>query len=111
MLELKAGPMRAHDYTTLFKLEHMLKDVRLCLEEALAAGVPVPGGRRSARELLGGGRRAAATATRLRGAARGPRGLRRHAALSAADSRWSLADLQRESRGFAGGFWDCSGCA
>ena len=26
MLELKAGPMRAHDYTTLFKLEHMLKD-------------------------------------------------------------------------------------
>jgi 3-hydroxyisobutyrate dehydrogenase-like beta-hydroxyacid dehydrogenase len=40
MLELKAGPMRAHDYTTLFKLEHMLKDVRLCLEEAQAANVP-----------------------------------------------------------------------
>jgi 3-hydroxyisobutyrate dehydrogenase-like beta-hydroxyacid dehydrogenase len=38
MLELKADPMRAHDYTTLFKLEHMLKDVRLCLEEAEAAG-------------------------------------------------------------------------
>ena len=32
MLELKAGPMREHDYTTLFKLDHMLKDVRLCLE-------------------------------------------------------------------------------
>jgi 3-hydroxyisobutyrate dehydrogenase-like beta-hydroxyacid dehydrogenase len=38
MLELKAGPMRDHDYATLFKLEHMLKDVRLCLEEAKAAG-------------------------------------------------------------------------
>jgi 3-hydroxyisobutyrate dehydrogenase-like beta-hydroxyacid dehydrogenase len=42
MLELKAGPMRAHDYTTLFKLEHMLKDVRLCLEEGQAAGAPFP---------------------------------------------------------------------
>jgi 3-hydroxyisobutyrate dehydrogenase-like beta-hydroxyacid dehydrogenase len=42
MLGLKAGPMRAHDYATLFKLEHMLKDVRLCLEEGQAAGVPFP---------------------------------------------------------------------
>jgi 3-hydroxyisobutyrate dehydrogenase-like beta-hydroxyacid dehydrogenase len=42
MLALKAGPMRAHDYTTLFKTEHMLKDVRLCLEEAQAADVPFP---------------------------------------------------------------------
>jgi 3-hydroxyisobutyrate dehydrogenase-like beta-hydroxyacid dehydrogenase len=42
MLGLKAGPMRAHDYTTLFKLEHMLKDVRLCLEEGQALGVPFP---------------------------------------------------------------------
>ena len=42
MLSLKAGPMRAHDYTTLFKTEHMLKDVRLCLEEAQAADVPFP---------------------------------------------------------------------
>ena len=40
MLALKAGPMRRHDYTTLFKLEHMLKDVRLCLDEGQAAGVP-----------------------------------------------------------------------
>ena len=40
MLELKAGQMRRHDYTTLFKLEHMLKDVRLCLEEGQAAGAP-----------------------------------------------------------------------
>jgi 3-hydroxyisobutyrate dehydrogenase-like beta-hydroxyacid dehydrogenase len=42
MLSLKAGPMRRHDYATLFKTEHMLKDVRLCLEEAQAAGVPFP---------------------------------------------------------------------
>ncbi len=58
MLSLKAGPMREHDYSTLFeversssgeeirtekaffKLDHMLKDVRLCLDEAQAAGVP-----------------------------------------------------------------------
>jgi 3-hydroxyisobutyrate dehydrogenase-like beta-hydroxyacid dehydrogenase len=42
MLELKARPMREHDYTTLFKLDHMLKDVRLCLEEGEALGVPFP---------------------------------------------------------------------
>jgi 3-hydroxyisobutyrate dehydrogenase-like beta-hydroxyacid dehydrogenase len=42
MLDLKAGPMREHDYTTLFKLDHMLKDVRLCLEQGQAAGVPFP---------------------------------------------------------------------
>jgi 3-hydroxyisobutyrate dehydrogenase-like beta-hydroxyacid dehydrogenase len=42
MLELKAPAMRAHDYTTLFKLEHMLKDVRLCLEQGEAVGAPFP---------------------------------------------------------------------
>jgi len=42
MLTLKAEPMRNHDYTTLFKLEHMLKDVRLCLEEGQAHGAPFP---------------------------------------------------------------------
>ncbi|MEA2158915.1 MAG: 3-hydroxyisobutyrate dehydrogenase [Solirubrobacteraceae bacterium] len=42
MLELKSGPMRSHDYSTLFKLDHMLKDVRLCLEEGQAAGTPFP---------------------------------------------------------------------
>jgi 3-hydroxyisobutyrate dehydrogenase len=42
MLDLKAGPMREHDWTTLFKLEHMLKDVRLCLDAGQAAGVPFP---------------------------------------------------------------------
>ncbi len=39
-LALKSGAMREHDYTTLFKTAHMLKDVRLCLEEAQAQGVP-----------------------------------------------------------------------
>ncbi len=39
-LTLKAGAMRGHDYTTLFKTAHLLKDVRLCLEEAQTAGVP-----------------------------------------------------------------------
>jgi 3-hydroxyisobutyrate dehydrogenase-like beta-hydroxyacid dehydrogenase len=39
-LTLKSGAMREHDYTTLFKTAHMLKDVRLCLEEAQTAGVP-----------------------------------------------------------------------
>jgi 3-hydroxyisobutyrate dehydrogenase len=38
MLALKGPAMRAHDYTTLFKLEHMLKDLRLCLQEAEAVG-------------------------------------------------------------------------
>jgi 3-hydroxyisobutyrate dehydrogenase-like beta-hydroxyacid dehydrogenase len=42
MLELKARPMLEHDYTPLFKLAHMLKDVRLCLEEGQAAGAPFP---------------------------------------------------------------------
>jgi 3-hydroxyisobutyrate dehydrogenase-like beta-hydroxyacid dehydrogenase len=31
--------MRDHDYATLFKLAHMLKDVRLCLQQAREAGV------------------------------------------------------------------------
>jgi 3-hydroxyisobutyrate dehydrogenase-like beta-hydroxyacid dehydrogenase len=36
MLELKAGPMLERDFEPLFKLEHMLKDVRHCLAEAEA---------------------------------------------------------------------------
>ncbi|MCW2959115.1 MAG: NAD(P)-dependent oxidoreductase [Solirubrobacterales bacterium] len=51
MLALKSGPMREHDFTTLFKLEHMLKDVRLCLEEGQRAGVPFPAAA-AAREIL-----------------------------------------------------------
>jgi 3-hydroxyisobutyrate dehydrogenase-like beta-hydroxyacid dehydrogenase len=53
MLSLKAQPMLEHDYATLFKLEHMLKDVRLCLEEAQAAGVPFPAASQ-ARDLYAG---------------------------------------------------------
>jgi 3-hydroxyisobutyrate dehydrogenase-like beta-hydroxyacid dehydrogenase len=51
MLELKSRAMRDHDYATLFKLEHMLKDVRLCLEEGQAAGVPFVAASR-ARDVL-----------------------------------------------------------
>jgi 3-hydroxyisobutyrate dehydrogenase-like beta-hydroxyacid dehydrogenase len=50
-LELKSGPMREHDYTTLFKTAHLLKDVRLCLEEAQTAGIPFPSAAH-ARDLL-----------------------------------------------------------
>jgi 3-hydroxyisobutyrate dehydrogenase-like beta-hydroxyacid dehydrogenase len=39
-MQMKSSPMREHDYTTMFKTEHLLKDVRLCLEEAQTAGVP-----------------------------------------------------------------------
>jgi 3-hydroxyisobutyrate dehydrogenase-like beta-hydroxyacid dehydrogenase len=39
MLDLKARPMIEHDYEPLFKLGHMLKDVRHCLAEAEALGV------------------------------------------------------------------------
>ena len=42
MLELKGEPMLAHDFTPLFKLDHMLKDVVLCLQEAREAGVGFP---------------------------------------------------------------------
>jgi 3-hydroxyisobutyrate dehydrogenase-like beta-hydroxyacid dehydrogenase len=41
-MQMKSGAMREHDYTTLFKTEHLLKDVRLCLEEAQAVGMPFP---------------------------------------------------------------------
>jgi 3-hydroxyisobutyrate dehydrogenase-like beta-hydroxyacid dehydrogenase len=58
MLSLKAGPMRAHDFAPLFKLEHMLKDVRLCLESAgieFPAAEAAAGALREAEDLgLGG---------------------------------------------------------
>jgi 3-hydroxyisobutyrate dehydrogenase-like beta-hydroxyacid dehydrogenase len=38
MLDLKARPILDHDYEPLFKLAHMLKDVRHCLAEADALG-------------------------------------------------------------------------
>jgi 3-hydroxyisobutyrate dehydrogenase len=39
MLDLKAEPMAERDYRPLFKLEHMLKDVRHTLEEARSLGM------------------------------------------------------------------------
>ena len=42
MLELKADPMLDSDFEPLFKLEHMLKDVRHCLSEARALGLDLP---------------------------------------------------------------------
>ena len=39
VLDLKGKPMFERDFTPLFKLEHMLKDVRHCLDEARALGV------------------------------------------------------------------------
>ena len=42
MVNLKARPMRDHDYTPLFRLEHMLKDIRFALDEAHAAQAPFP---------------------------------------------------------------------
>jgi 3-hydroxyisobutyrate dehydrogenase len=50
-MALKSAAMRTHDYSPLFKTAHMLKDVRLCLEEAQAAGVPFPAAAH-ARDLL-----------------------------------------------------------
>ena len=54
MLDLKAAPMRAHDWTPLFRLAHMLKDVELCLAESDAAGAPMAFAAQ-AREMLAAG--------------------------------------------------------
>ena len=54
MLELKARPMLDRDFSPLFKLEHMLKDVGLCLDEARTAGAPFLFAA-LARELYGAG--------------------------------------------------------
>jgi 3-hydroxyisobutyrate dehydrogenase-like beta-hydroxyacid dehydrogenase len=42
MVNMKSGPMLEHDFTPLFKLEHMLKDVALCLQEGRRLQVPFP---------------------------------------------------------------------
>ena len=42
MRQLKARPMLDRDFSPLFKLEHMLKDVRLCLQESRGAGAAFP---------------------------------------------------------------------
>jgi 3-hydroxyisobutyrate dehydrogenase-like beta-hydroxyacid dehydrogenase len=42
MLDLKAAPIIQREYEPLFKLGHMLKDVRHCLAEARSLGVELP---------------------------------------------------------------------
>jgi 3-hydroxyisobutyrate dehydrogenase-like beta-hydroxyacid dehydrogenase len=42
MLKLKGKPMLEHDFAPLFKLDHMLKDIVLCLQEAREAGAGFP---------------------------------------------------------------------
>jgi len=42
MLALKADPMLEREFKPLFKLEHMLKDVRHCIREADALGIDLP---------------------------------------------------------------------
>ena len=42
MLALKGKPMFEHDFEPLFKLEHMLKDVRHSLAEAHDLGLDPP---------------------------------------------------------------------
>jgi 3-hydroxyisobutyrate dehydrogenase-like beta-hydroxyacid dehydrogenase len=54
MARLKGPAMLEHDWTPLFRLAHMLKDVRLCLDEAHDVGVPFPAAADAA-ELLSGG--------------------------------------------------------
>jgi 3-hydroxyisobutyrate dehydrogenase-like beta-hydroxyacid dehydrogenase len=49
MAELKARPMLDRELDPLFKLEHMLKDVRHCLAEARALGLELPVAERAER--------------------------------------------------------------
>ena len=86
MLQLKGKPMLEHDFSPLFKLEHMLKDVGLCLDEARANGAPFPFAA-LARELYSAGRRPRPRRAGLRRGARGRRGPRRHPPLR---SHWKL---------------------
>ena len=49
MLTLKQQPMRTHDFTPLFRLAHMIKDVQLCLD---AATVPFESAERALADML-----------------------------------------------------------
>ncbi|UGS37702.1 2-hydroxy-3-oxopropionate reductase [Capillimicrobium parvum] len=51
MVALKGRPMLEHDWTPLFRLDQMLKDVRLCLDGAASAGIDFPAAE-AAREVL-----------------------------------------------------------
>jgi 3-hydroxyisobutyrate dehydrogenase len=48
MLSLKQQPMRTHDFTPLFRLAHMIKDVELCLE---ASSVPFESAQRALADM------------------------------------------------------------
>ncbi len=48
MLTLKQEPMRTHDFTPLFRLAHMIKDVQLCLD---AATVPFESAERALADM------------------------------------------------------------
>jgi 3-hydroxyisobutyrate dehydrogenase-like beta-hydroxyacid dehydrogenase len=54
MVDLKSRPMLDHDFTPLFKLEHMLKDVALCLQEGRRLQVPFPSAAYAHELLLAG---------------------------------------------------------
>ncbi len=53
-VDLKAVPMLTHDFTPLFKLEHLLKDVGLALDTGHELGLPFPAAA-AAGELLTAG--------------------------------------------------------
>jgi 3-hydroxyisobutyrate dehydrogenase-like beta-hydroxyacid dehydrogenase len=53
-VDLKAVPMLTHDFTPLFKLEHLLKDVDLALDAGHELGLPFPAAA-AAGELLTAG--------------------------------------------------------
>jgi 3-hydroxyisobutyrate dehydrogenase-like beta-hydroxyacid dehydrogenase len=42
MLQIKSKPMIEHDFEPLFRLDHMLKDVRLCLQAIDELGTQAP---------------------------------------------------------------------
>ncbi len=103
MVALKAEPMLEHDYTPLFRLEHMLKDFAICMAESEAAGAPFPAAA-LARELY-----TAAMGRGLaeRGLLRGPGGGRGARRRSGSDSPSVSAGLYpSKSACFAGGLWD-----
>ena len=96
MVTLKAERMLEHDYTPLFRLEHMLKDVGICLSESEAAGAPFPAAA-LARELYVGGDGPRAGRAGLRGGARGGRGAGRDQDLTESQRLYAS-----RSRRFAG---------
>ena len=77
MRELKGQAMVDHDIPVLFKLEHMLKDVQLCLEESRGAGASFPFAAPRRRALQRRGREGARPGG-LRGRARGRGGPHRN---------------------------------